>query len=366
MSADARADDGPAGQTTGDSAGRALALLSRLALPVVLALLVIGFSAAQPDTFGTWTNLRSVLNVQVTIAFLAFAATLPLIVGEFDLSIGSIAVLAQVLVVGLVVQSGWSVPAAVALAIAVSAFVGVVNGIAVARYRINSFVGTLASGSIVTGVILAYTEGESIYGRAPAALTSIARGELAGIPLPVVYMAVVAAALTLLLTRLPAGRRMYAIGANRTAAERTGISGTRHVVATFTASAVLAAVGGILMGSRLGAASPDTGFAMVIPAFAAVFLGATAFWPGRFNVLGTLTAVYVIAVTVTGLQQIGVALWVEPVFQGVMLFVAVGLSAWTMRLRARRARRARLRELEQRASEVESGHEPSGVVAAGR
>lgn len=338
-----------------DAAGRLLLLLSRFGLPVVLVILVLAFSLARPETFGTWVNLRAVLDAQVTIAFLAFAATLPLIVGHFDLSIAAVAALSQVVVVGLVLQRGWPVPAAIAVVCASAITVGLVNGVAVGRFGMNSFVGTLATGSIVTGAILGYTDGASIYGSAPEALTSIARSSIGGLPLPVVYMAAVALVLTLFLGRYPAGRRMYAVGINRRAAERTGIATQRYVIATFVASALLAAVAGVLQGARLGAATPDAGLHTVIPAFAGAFLGATAFWPGRFNIAGTATAVYVIGVAVTGLQQIGVALWVEPVFQGAMLFLAVGLSFWSVRLRAARARTARLRELDLQASVAPAG-----------
>jgi ribose transport system permease protein len=120
------------------------------------------------------------------------------------------------------------------------------------------------------------------------------------------------------------------------------------VVATFVVSSVLAALGGIILGSRIGAASSDVGATLLIQAFAGAFLGATAFAPGRFNIPGTLVAVYVVGVAVTGLEQMGASLWVEPVFQGTVLFVAVGLSAWTARYRARRAQKARLLELEER------------------
>lgn len=342
-----------------DLSGSVLHNLSRFGLLGVLVLIAVVFSLLKPETFGTWDNFRSILNAQVGVAFLAFAATLPLVVGEFDLSIASVFTLTQILVVGLVLEHSWSVPLAILVSMSAAAVIGLINGIAVSRFGVNSFIVTLASGSIAMGATLAYSEGESIYGEAPAALTSIARNELLGIPLPVVYAALAAIAITLVLSRFPAGRRMYAIGSNKRAAQLTGIRAGRYVVVTFVASACLAGIGGVLLGSELGAASSDTGQALLIPAFAGAFLGATAFAPGRFNIPGALVAVYVVGVAVAGLQQLGVALWVKPVFEGAMLFLAVGLSAWTARLQARLARQARLRELEER-----SGEQPPRPPAA--
>jgi ribose transport system permease protein len=320
--------------------------LGRFALLIILLALVGLFSIAEPESFGTADNFKSIASNEVVIVFLAFAATLPLIVGEFDLSIAAVFAWSQIIVVGLVLEHDWPVAAAVGVALASAVLIGLVNGIAVVRFQINSFIATLASGSILTGVSLGYTNGENIFGDAPASLTNIARKELLGIDLPVFYALGVALIISVVLARMPIGRRMYATGGNQRAAQLTGIATHRYVISTFVASALLAAVGGVLLGSRIGAASTDVGSTLLIEAFAGAFLGATAFWPGRFNIPGTLVAVYVVGVAVTGLQQMGAALWVEPVFQGTVLFIAVGLSAWTTRYRARRARLARIRELD--------------------
>jgi ribose transport system permease protein len=340
-----------AGTTTAqkrDLTGQAANQLGKYALLLILALLLVVFSIARPESFGQWDNFKSIASNQVVIVFIAFAATLPLIVGEFDLSVAAVFTWAQVIMVGLVLQHGWSVWPAILVALASAVVIGLVNGIAVVRFGINSFIATLASGSILTGATLAYSKGESIFGSAPASLTDIARKQAFGIDLPVFYAIVVAIVMAIVLSRLPVGRRMYATGGNQRAAQLTGIATNRYVVSTFVASSILAAIGGIILGSRVGAASSDVGGTLLIQAFAGAFLGATAFTPGRFNIPGTLVAVLVVGVAVTGLEQLGASLWVEPVFQGAVLFVAVGLSAWTARYRAGRARQARLRELEER------------------
>lgn len=331
-----------------DLSGKAAAQLGRFALLLILILVCVVFSALKPATFGTLANFKSIASNQATIVFIAFGATLPLIVGEFDLSLAAVFTWAQIIVVGLVIQHGWSVPAALLVAVASGILIGLINGIAVVRFHINSFIATLASGSLVTGAVLAYSKGQAIFGIAPSGLTSFTRNQIAGIDLPVFYAAAAAIILSIILGRTPLGRRMYATGGNLRAAQLTGIATQRYVIATFVASALLATIGGVILGSRVGAASSDVGNTLLIPAFAGAFLGTTAFSPGRFNIPGTLVAVLVVGAAVAGLQQLGASLWVEPVFQGVVLFVAVGLSAYTARFRAQRAKQERLRELEER------------------
>jgi ribose transport system permease protein len=348
--------------TAGDRRGNVTEQVGRFALLIILGLLLLLFSLAEPESFGTWDNFKSIASNEVVIVFLAFAATLPLIVGEFDLSVAAVFTWSQIIVVGLVIEHDWSVWAAIGVALASAVVIGLINGIAVVRFQINSFIATLASGSILTAASLAYTNGESIFGDAPTSLTNIARKELFGIDLPVFYALAFALVIALVLARLPIGRRMYATGGNQRAAQLTGIATHRYVVSTFVVSALLAAFGGIMLGSRVGAASTEVGGTLLIQAFAGAFLGATAFWPGRFNIPGTLVAVYVVGVAVTGLEQMGAALWVEPLFQGAVLFIAVGLSAWTARYRAGRARQARLRELEERrAHDPDAGGAPVGT-----
>jgi ribose transport system permease protein len=346
-----------------DTRGKAAAQVSRYALLGLLILFCIIFSALKPETFGTWDNFRSILDNEVTIVLVALGATLPLIVGQFDLSVAAMFTWAQLIVVGQVLEHSWSPLVAILVALLCGVVIGLLNGIAVVRFKINSFIATLATSSLLTGAALAYTNGESIFGQAPTSLTGLARNQLLGIPLPVVYGLIIAVVLGIVLGRMPVGRRMYATGGNERAAQITGIATSRYVIATFVASSILASLGGIIVGARIGAASTDVGGTVLIQAFAGAFLGTTAFVPGRFNIWGTVVAVYVVGVTVTGLEQLGASLWVEPVFQGAVLFLAVGLSAYTANYRARRARQARLRELEERRAAEDAATARAGASA---
>jgi ribose transport system permease protein len=316
--------------------------VARYGLCLIVLALLVGFSLAKPSSFATWNNYRAILNNETVVVLLALAAMMPLIVGEFDLSVAGILGVAQALVTGLCALQGLPPGLAVLLAVLAGASLGLVNGLVVVKLNINAFVATLASSTVMGGVVIWYTGGSPIYEGVPRSLTSIARGSAFGIPLPVVYMTAALALLWFVLARLPVGRRLYAVGGNRRAAQLSGIRADRLVIASFIASGTLAALAGVVLGSRLGSVVPGGETAYLLPAFAGSFLGATAIQPGRFNPIGTVVAAYALSVAISGLQQLGAAAWVQPVFNGTVLVVAVGLSGYATRVKAARARARQL------------------------
>jgi ribose transport system permease protein len=332
----------------------------------VLILMIAVFSVLRPDSFGTFDNLKSIALIEATVVILALAALVPRIVDEFDFSIGAIFALSQTMCVGLVVQHHWSIPIALLVALSIGATAGLVNGVMVAKVGLGSFVATLATSGIYSGLTLLYTNGEAVFGSAPKAFTNISRSEPLGIPLPIIYALVIAVFLSVAFSSFPVGRRLYAMGSNRKAAHLMGIRDQRYVIGTFIMSGLLASVGGIILGAEVGSATSESGLALLIPAFSGVFLGATAITPGRFNVWGTVIAVYLVAVMVTGLQQLGAKLWVTPVFQGAVLLAAVSLSLWTSKIRASRARAARIAALDRQAeagqSNIDVGEPTAGAA----
>ncbi|MGB3484735.1 MAG: ABC transporter permease [Mycobacterium sp.] len=323
--------------------------VARSGLGAILLVLIVGFSVAMPSSFATVDNYRAILNNQAVIVLLALAAMMPLIVGEFDLSVAGTLGAAQALVTGLCVLQGLPPAVAVVLSIIAGALIGLVNGLVIVKFRINAFVTTLANSTVIGGLVVWYTGGAPIYAGVPQSLTRLARGDLFGIPLPVLYVAIVTAALWFVLARLPIGRRLYAVGGNRRAAELTGIRADRIVIGSFIASGVLAATAGCILGSQLGSAVPGGEATYLLPAFAGAFLGATAITPGRFNPIGTVLAAYTLSVAVAGLQQLGAPFWVQPVFNGMVLIVAVGLSGYAARAKAARAKTRQLARIQHEA-----------------
>lgn len=300
--------------------------LSRWGLLVVFAAVFGAFSAWLPNKFPTSGNVQDILTSQPPGIFIAYAAMLVLVVGEFDLSIGATLGMAQYLVLKLITHYGLSWQAAIVATLAVGAAIGAANAVAVVGLGINSFIATIGVATILEGLIQWISSGnEPLFGGAPAGFTSLAQTKHV-VVLPVYYALVASVLLWVILEFTVAGRQMRATGANRAAANLSGIHTNRARVLAFVAAGVLAAVGGILVTAQVGAADASSGPAYLLPAYAAAFLGATAIRPGFFNVWGTLIAIFLVAIGITGLQLKGAESWVTPVFNGGVLLLAVAVS----------------------------------------
>jgi ribose transport system permease protein len=301
-------------------------LLSRWGLLLVFAVVFGAFSAWLPSKFPTSGNVQDILTSQPPGIFIAYAAMLVLVVGEFDLSIGATLGMAQYVVLKLITHYGLSWQAAIVAALAIGAFIGVCNAIAVVGLGINSFIATIGIATILEGLIQWISSGnEPIFGGAPTGFTKLAQTKHV-VVLPVYYALVVSVLLWVLLEFTVIGRQMRATGANRAAAKLSGIHTGRARVTAFVVAGVLAAFGGILVTAQVGAADASSGPAYLLPAYAAAFLGATAIRPGFFNVWGTLIAIFLVAIGITGLQLKGAEPWVTPVFNGGVLLLAVAVS----------------------------------------
>lgn len=311
----------------------------RYGLVLVFAGIVILFTVLRPEIYPTWQNARTIGSTQAVIALLALAAMLPLVVGQFDVSVGYQLGLSQSLCAGLQIKGGASAGVAAAVAIAACLVVGSVNGLLVARFRLPSFIATLAVGTVVLGLTELYSNDETISGPLPDAFTNLGRNSLAGVPLPFIYVLVATAALWLTLEYTAWGRACYATGGGERAAELAGVRTTRAIVSSFLGASLLSGLAGVLSVMILGASSPTVGLGLLLPAFAAAFLGATAIRPGRFNPAGTLIAVYMLAAGITGLQMLGAASYVEQLFNGGALIVALSLSAFVSHRAGRTAGR---------------------------
>jgi ribose transport system permease protein len=324
-----------------------IGLLGRYFLVVAFILLVIGFSILRPDSFLTANNFSGLFVNQIVVVFAAVGLMAPLIVGELDLSVGYLVGFGQALVVALMTIAGFPVVAAVATTLVACALLGLVNGILVVRFEINSLIATLAVGNILYGIVLWFTGGTILFQDVPQDFLAISGRSFISVPLPIWYGIVLVAVVEFVLNYLPIGRRFYAIGGNRRAAMLTGIPVPRLVLVAFAASAVTCGLGGIIIASRLGSAQPELGPSFLMPAFASAFLGATTISPGRYNALGTAAAVYVVAVIVAGLQQLGVPFWAENIVYGLALVSGVGLSRRLIRMREQQARQDQLRALKE-------------------
>jgi ribose transport system permease protein len=299
-------------------------LVSVWSLLILLVALVLAFSVIKPDTFPTYFNFRSIVNNKSIQALLALAVFLPMTANHFDLSVGFLLGISQVLVIGLQGQSlTWLEASGVVLLL--GAAVGLVNGVLVTIVGIDSFIATLGTGTLLYGFNEWYTGGQQVVAQLPDSFVNIS-GTVVGIPLPAVYVLVLSVSLWIVFEYLPVGRHLYVLGANPRAAELNGISARRYATGAFLATGIISAFAGIVLQSQLQVGQSSVGQEYLLPAFTAALLGATSVRPGRVNVWGTILAVAVLAVTVAGLNQMGAPFFVEPIFNGAMLILAVGLA----------------------------------------
>ncbi|MEU0677070.1 ABC transporter permease [Streptomyces sp. NPDC006172] len=318
--------------------GRAGHLIGAYGLLTLTGLLFLIFSLALPRTFPTAATVDSILSNQSIPAVLALAAMVPVVTGAFDLSIGYGLGLAHVMVMQLIVNVGWPWPLACLVVIVGGAVVGVLNGVIVVFGRIDSFIATLGTGSMMYAATGWITDGGRIVPGAqglPAAFTDVYDSTLLGLPVPAFYVLALTVALWLVLERLPLGRYLYVIGSNRRAADLIGIPTPRYTVYAFTASGLIVGFAGVLLAAQQQIGNPSVGLDYLLPAFVGALLGATAITPGRPNALGTVVAVAVLAVGLTGIGQMGADFWTVPLFHGATLLLAVGLAGYAARRRLR-------------------------------
>jgi ribose transport system permease protein len=305
-------------------------------LPLILLIMVIVFSVMAPGTFATVANLKTILSSNSVVAILAIGALFPLVVGEFDLSVGANLGLSLILCTGLSSQFNINGVVAIAIAIAGSTLVGVVNGLLVARAGIDAFVTTLGMGSLITGAVVWYSKGGTFSTNIPAVLTNLGSDTVLGIPAAVIILAVLVALAYYVMESTPLGRYLYAVGGSKDASRLSGLNVSRMTIVAFIVSGLLAGIAGVLQAGQLGSGNPSVGPSYLLPAFAAVFLGATSFRRGTFNVPGTVVASFTLAVGVNGLVAVGAPFYIEPIFTGGALLTAALAARAFLKSRTRR------------------------------
>lgn len=313
----------------------AVSVIERYGL-VWMLLALIAFFAIWPETSATFTstaNIRTLIAGQAVVAIAALATLIPLTAGQFDISSGAVAVAVSVAVAALTTKAGVPLGLALVLGIAMAALIGFATGLIVAYVRADPIVMTLGVATLVAGLGALYTDNMSIVG-VPQDLVGFGSGLWLGVPRPVWLLVAVIVAVGYLMRYTVTGRQLLMVGSNPGASRLVGVRTQRLVLLSLVLGAVLYGVAGALLLARTGAANPGDGFSVTLGALTGVFLGATTIRPGRFNVPGTIVGVYFLATSVNGLTLAGAAAWVDPVFTGAALVLAVSLSTLLTRRRA--------------------------------
>lgn len=300
------------------------------------------FAIWVPDTFVQWNTWKALLDDQAITAVVAIGLVVPLSAGAFNLAIGSQVGIGSMFAAWLLAKHGVSVELTIVLTLLSGALIGLVTGVLITGVRIDSFIATLGVSSVLLALVAWLSGGEQIL-ELGSSYQSISTHQIFGIANPFYIMLGVAVIAWYLLERTPAGRKLYATGGNRDAARLAGVPTSRVIVLALIGCGVVCALAGILVSSRVATGDPTIGPSYLLPAFAAAFLGSTQFRNGRYNVLGTVVAVYVLATGVKGLQLAGAPVWIPELFNGVALLLAVGLANFEARPAAGRRIRRLLR-----------------------
>lgn len=302
-------------------------------LLIVTIFFALFFAILLPRTFPTALTVRAILNDRAPIALLSLSALIVIAIGEFDMSLGYMVGLTHILAVGLQTRQELPWLTVVFVVLGIGLLVGLINGLLVHVAKISSFIATLGMGTTLYGLSNWYTEGRQIVGQLAPPFVELNGATVLGIPAPTLYVIGIAVIMWLVFEYLPIGRCMYALGSNARAAELVGIPRGRYTIGAFMASALLTAFAGVLIASRFQVGQANIGPEYLLPSFVGALLGATTVKPGRVNIWGTIIAVLLLAIGISGIQQLGGAFYVEPLFNGLTLIIAVGLAGYASRRR---------------------------------
>jgi ribose transport system permease protein len=317
----------PASGGVGRSVERARGILARYGVLLAFVAVVLVFSLARPSTFPTWTNAKEILANAAPQMIIALGLTVVLVMQDFDLSVGSMASLAGGAAVAEMTMHGMAWELALVLAAGLGIAAGVAKGYLVAVLRGNSFIMTLAMGTILTGVEFGFTSDITIFQPVSGSFVAIASHSMLGINNEVWFALAVALILWLLLDGTEAGRFMYAIGGNQEAARLSGIRvRTLRVIGFVIVSLTAALVGILIVSNGGGNYTPSFGTYLLLPAYAGAFLGAACFRPGEFNIPGTVVGVALLQTISTGLTFLNLQTYLINLVQGAILIGAVLVS----------------------------------------
>jgi ribose transport system permease protein len=303
----------------------------------LLALFILVFSILSPDVFASWGTMYSIAADRSVAAILGMAIVVPLVCGAYDLSVGANINFTALTVVTLL-SRGWSMPPAIAVAVLFGIGFGALNGFIVVVLKVNSFITTLGTASVIGATQVILTGNKQPFPPILSGWKELTTTKVFGFQIIVLYMLVIAVVLWWALTHTPFGRYLYAVGGSPDAARLSGVNVGKYTWLSLIVSGALCGVAGVMYASRAGP-SLNFGASFLLPAFAAAFLGSTQVTPGRFNIWGSVLAIYVLATGIKGLSLLNHAQWLDQMFSGVALITAVAIADGRQRTAAERRRR---------------------------
>ena len=306
----------------------------RFGLLTLFIIMIVIFSFKEPSTFATASNWRAIAVSQSVLGVTALALLFPLVCGRFDISVGAIVAVTSVATAGAMSKAGLPLAVAILVGIGLGAVIGAINGILIAYFGINSLISTLGMATVLGGLVQAYTNGIPISSNLSPGFIGLSADKVIGVP--VLFLILIGFVIITwgILRYSVFARHLTSVGSNEAAAVLVGLPIRRIVFLSFVISGTVGGCAGVLQVAAQGNGNPQIdGITFLLPALAAVFLGATTFYPGTYNVPGTILALFFVGAAVSGLTLAGVQSWITAVFDGAAVIVAVGLAATLRRHR---------------------------------
>jgi ribose transport system permease protein len=326
---------------------------SQLAAASGLIVVAILLTIASPY-FLTANNLFNI-GVQVSIvAIIAVGETMVILTGGIDLSVGAVAGLGGILGTMAIAKAGLPIPIGILIAVLAGAFIGFVNGVLVTRMKLPPFIATLGTLSVCSGLPFIVGGENAVYGL-PASFRLFGEGQIGPIPMPIIYLIVIAGAGSLILSRTKLGRYAYAIGSNQEAARLSGIPLNRYLIVIYMIPAALAGFGGMIAASLVHSGQPNYGVGLELNVIAACVIGGASLFGGVGTIGGTMIGAFLIAVVTNGAVLLNITEYYQEVIIGVIIWLAV----WWDQVRRRRLSAAS-EQLERRKTDGDGDRQQQG------
>jgi ribose transport system permease protein len=315
-------------------------LLQRLSVPLCWLLLIVFFGVLKPDAFLAARTLSSILGSAAPVVVLTIATVITLRGGDYDLSGAAVMLLASNIVGVLNIREHVDIGPAIAIAIAMAVMIGFVNAFFCIVVGVDSFIATLGMSTILAGLTLWISDSNSYSGLSDWLVNVVTNRDLLDVPFSFYIALLITIVVWLVFEYTPLGRRHLFVGKSREISKLNGIAVDRTRTVSFLCCSVLSAVAGILYAGAAGGIDPTSALTLLLPAFAAAFLGSTTILPGQFNPWGAFVSVYFIVTGITGLAILGLPTFVQSFFYGGALVVAVSLAQLVRSSGSRSSRRA--------------------------
>ncbi|MFG5382714.1 ABC transporter permease [Yoonia sp. R2-816] len=298
----------------------------RYGLVIAWIVMILILGAFKPVEMFAWNSYASMLGSNAMIVVLTLALIIPLTTGDFDLSVASVMGLSSMLIAVLNVKLGYPIAGAMLVALMAGAMVGAVNAFFILYFGVHSLIVTLGTGYFINGLILWIADSGTIAGVSMGLVKAVILTRFLGIPIGFYYALILTGIIWYVFQHTSMGRRLLFVGRGREVARLSGVNVNKVRAGALIAASTIAAFAGVLYTGMRGAADPSSALAFLLPAFAAAFLGFTAIYPGRFNAPGAFVAVFFLSTGIMGLNFLGVDSFVQNLFYGGGLVVAVSIS----------------------------------------